>query len=73
MFVEEVASLHLMQWNYHVLEEDYVFLPQWYGETRNNAGQNVEKFGSPVELEGLVDERVEAVVDGLADHFTSGD
>lgn len=72
VLVEEVASLHLVQRDDHVFEEDDVLLPQWHRKTRDDAGQNVEQLRGAVELEGLVDEGVEAVVDGLSDHLTPG-
>ena len=71
--MEEVASLHLVERNNDVFEEDDVLLSQWHCETRDDAGQNVQQLRGAVEFEGLVDEGVEAVVDGLSDHLTSGD
>lgn len=71
--MEEVAGLHLMQRNDDILEEDDVFLPQGHCETRDNTGQNVQKFRSSVEFEGLMNQGVEAIVDGLTDHLSSGD
>jgi hypothetical protein len=73
MLVEEVAGLHLMQRNDDILEEDDVLLPQRHCETRNDASQNVQKLRGSIELEGLVDQRVEAIVNGLTNHLSPGD
>jgi hypothetical protein len=72
VLVEEVAGLHFVERDDHILEEDDVFFSEGHGESGDDTGQNVEQFRCSVELEGLVDETVEAVVDGLADHLSSG-
>ena len=55
------------------LEEVDVFFSQGDGETTDNTGQNVQKFSSTVEFVVFVDESVEAISDGLSNHFSSGD
>ena len=72
VFVEEMAGLHLMKRNDDILEENNVLLSQGHCETRNNTGQNIQQLRSSIEFEGLVDERVEAIVDSLTDHLSSG-
>ena len=71
MFVEEMTCLDLMQWDDNVLEEDNVLLSQGYCKSTDNTGKYIEQFRGAVELEGLMDQRVETVVDGFTDHFSS--
>lgn len=71
--MEQVASLDLVQWDDDVLEENDVFFSQWHGETTDDTGQNIQKLGSSIELESLVDQGVETVVDGFTDHFSPWD
>jgi hypothetical protein len=70
LFIESGASLHFVEGNYNVLEEDNVFVSERDSEPRNDAGQNVEEFSCSIELVSLVDEGVEALVDCLTNHFT---
>lgn len=65
LFVVELARLDLVQGNDDRLEEDDVLFTEGYGESRDDTGQDVEEFGSTIEFVGLVDEGVEAIVDGL--------
>ncbi len=71
--MEEMAGLHLVQGNDNILEENDVFFPQRHCESRNDAGQNVQKFRCSIELKGLVDQGVEAIVNGLTNHLSPGD
>lgn len=68
-----MAGLHLVERDDHILEEDDVLFSQGNCEPRDDAGQDVEQFGGSVELEGLVNEGVEAVVDGFSDHLSPWD
>ena len=71
--MEEVASLHLVKRDDHILEEDDVLFSQGDCEARDDASQDIEKFRGAVELECLVDERVETVVYCFSDHFSPWD
>ena len=62
-----------MEGNNAVLEENNVLLPEGNCEARNDASHDVQQFGGSVELVGLVDEGVEALVHRLSDHLSSGD
>ncbi len=73
MFVEEVASLYLVEGNDNVFEKDDMFFSEGHCKSANDTGEDVQQLGGAVELEGLMDEGVEAVVDGLSDHFSPGD
>jgi hypothetical protein len=73
LLVVQLASLDLVEGDDDGLEEVDVLFSEGDCETRNDGSENVEEFGGPVELEGLVDERVEAVGDGLSDHLSPGD
>jgi hypothetical protein len=55
------------------LEEIDVLLSQGDGETTDNTSKNIKQLSSTIELEVLMDKSVEAVGDGLSDHFSSGD
>lgn len=61
-----------MQRDDNILEEDNVLLSEWYSESWNNGGQDVQKLSSTVELVSLVNQGVEALVDCLSDHLSSG-
>jgi len=54
------------------LEEVDVFFSQGDGETTDDTSQNIQKFSSTVEFVVFVDKSVEAISDGLSDHFSSG-
>ena len=60
-----------MEWNYDCVEEDNVLLSEWHGVTRNNSGEDVEQFGSTIELVLLVDQTQEAFVDMLPQHLAA--
>ncbi len=72
VLMEEVAGLHLMQGNYHIFEECYVFLSQGHCKARDDAGQDVEQLRSTIELEILMNQAIETVVYGFSDHLSSG-
>jgi len=55
------------------LEEVDVLFSQGDSETTDNTSQNIQKFSSTVEFVVFVDESVEAISDGLSNHFSSGD
>lgn len=55
------------------LEEVDVFFSQGDSETTDDRSQNVQKFSGTVEFVVFVDESVEAIGDGLSNHFSSGD
>ena len=55
------------------LEEVDVVFSQGDGETADDTSQNIQKFSSTVEFVVFVDKSVEAISDGLSDHFSSGD
>jgi len=42
--MEEMAGLNLMQWNYHISEEDNVLLTKRNRKSGDNAGQNIKQF-----------------------------
>lgn len=65
LLVVELAGLDLVERDDDGLEEDHVLLPERHGEPADDAGQDVEQLGGSVELVVLVDQAVEAVVDGL--------
>jgi len=54
------------------LEEVDVFFSQGDRETTDDTSQNIQKFSSTVEFVVFVDKSVEAISDGLSDHFSSG-
>lgn len=68
--MEEVTCLNLMKRNDDILEEDDVFLSQGNCKSRDDAGQNIKKFRSSIELESLMNKTVEAVIDGFSDHLS---
>ena len=54
-----------------VLEEDHVLVSQWHSESRDDTGEDVEKFSCSIEFMCFVDKTEEALVNGLSDHFTT--
>ena len=46
---------------------------QGYSESTDDTGENVKQFRCSIELERLMDQWIEAVIDSLTDHFSSGD
>jgi len=73
VFVEEMASLNLVERNDDIFEENDVLFSERNSKTRNDAGQYIKKFRSSVELECFMDETIEAIVDSFSDHFSSRD
>jgi hypothetical protein len=73
LLVVQLAGLDLVKGNDDSLEEVDVLLSQRDGETGDDRGEDIEEFGSSVELEALVNEGVEAVGDGLTDHLSPRD
>lgn len=71
--MEKMASLNFMERNDDIFEENDVFFSQRNSKTRDDACQYIKQFRSSIELESLMDETVEAIVDSLSDHFSSGD
>ena len=68
--MEEMACLYFVERNDNIFEENNMLFPQGYSKTRNNTGQDVQKFRCSIEFESFVDEAVEAIVDCLSDHFS---
>lgn len=62
-----------MQGNDNVLEEDDVLVPEGHGEATDDAGEDIEELCGAIELVGLVDEAVEALIHGLPYHLSSRD
>ena len=60
-----------MEWNDDCMEEDDVLLSEWHGVTRDDSGEDVEQFGSTVELVLLVDQTQEAFVDIFPQHLAA--
>jgi hypothetical protein len=48
-----------------------MLLSEWYCKARNNARQDIQKLRSSIKLESLMNQAVEAVINGLSDHFSS--
>ena len=59
-----------MKWDDHILEENHVLVPEWHGEARYDRGEDVKKLSRAVELVRLVNQGVEALIDGLSDHLS---
>ena len=60
-----------MKRNDNVFEEGNVLISKRHGETTDNAGEDVKKLGSSVELVGLMNKREKTLIDGLSNHFSS--
>ena len=60
-----------MEWNDDVLEEDNVLISKRNSESTDNASQDIKELCCTIELVVLMDQREEALVDGLTNHFTS--
>ena len=71
MLVELGTCLNLVERDDNILEEDYVFFSEWDGESTDNGGKDIEKFGGTIELMVLVDQCEEALVYGLSNHLSS--
>ena len=56
VLMEEVTGLNLVKRNDHILEENDVFFSQGNCKSRDDAGQDIKKFRSSIELESLVNE-----------------
>lgn len=50
-----------------------MLVSQRYCKTTDDAGENVKELSCTVELVGFMDQRVEAFIDCLSDHFSSRD
>ena len=61
-----------MKRNDNILEEDDVLVTEGHCEARDDTRLNIQQFCRSVELMHLVDQRIEALVDGFANHFASG-
>lgn len=72
MFMEQVASLDLVQRNDNILEENDMLFSEWDSKPTDDTGKNVKQLRCTIELESLMDQRVEAIVDCLTNHFSSG-
>ncbi len=73
MFMEQVASLNLVQRNDNVLEENDMFFSERDSKPTDDTGKNVKQLRCTIELESFMNQRVETVINGLTDHFSSGD
>ena len=56
-----------MKWDDNILEENDMLVSQRHCKTRDDRGKDIKKLSSTVELVRLVDQGVEALVDGLSD------
>ena len=70
MLMEEMAGLYFMQGDDDILEESNMFFPERHSESWDDACQDVEQLRCAIEFEGFMNERVEAVIDGLSDHLS---
>jgi hypothetical protein len=70
--MEQVASLDLVQRNDNILEENDMLFSERYSKPTDDTGKNVKQLRCTIELESLMDQRVEAIVDCLTNHFSSG-
>ena len=71
LLVELTASLYFVQRNDNVLKEDNVLVTEGHGKSRDDTCLDVQKFCCSVELVRLVNKRIEALIDGLANHLAS--
>jgi hypothetical protein len=71
MFMEQVASLDLVQRDNDVLEENYMFFSERDSKPTDDTGKNVKQLRCTIELESLMNQGVETVIDGLTNHFSS--
>jgi hypothetical protein len=55
----------------NILEENNVLISEWYSKPTDDTGKNVEKLSSSIELVGLVNEGVKALIDSLSYHLSS--
>ena len=55
----------------NILEEDNMLISKWYSKTTDDTGEDVEKLSSSIELVGLVNKGVEALIDSLSYHLSS--
>lgn len=69
----EVTRLNLVEWNDDSLEENDVFISERDSKSGDDGGEDIEQLSSSIEFIVFVDESVEAISDGLSDHFSSGD
>lgn len=69
----EVTRLNLVKWNDDSLEENDVFISERDSKSGDDGGEDIEQLSSSIEFIVFVDESVEAISDGLSDHFSSGD
>ncbi len=60
-----------MKRNDNVLEEVDMLVTEGHCKARNNSGEDVENLSSAIELMLLVDEIVEGIGEGLADHLAA--
>lgn len=71
--MEKMASLNFVERNDDIFKENDMFFSQRNSKTRDDTCQDIKQFRSSIELESFMNETVEAIVDGLSDHFSSGD
>ena len=55
-----------------ILEEDYVLITKGHSKARDDASLDIEKLRRAVEFVNFMNQCVEALVDGLADHLATG-
>ena len=60
-----------MKRNDNILEEDDVLVTEGHCKSGDDTRLDVQKFSCSVELVRLVDKRIEALIDGLANHLAS--
>ena len=61
-----------MEGDDNILEEDYMLVSERDCKAGNNARKDIEKLSSAVEFMCFVNQGVEALVDGLSNHFPAG-
>ena len=71
LLVELRASLHFVERDDNVLEENYMLISEGDSETTNDTGQDIKKLSGTIEFVVLVDKSEEALVHGLSNHLSS--
>ena len=60
-----------MERDYYIVEENDVFISQWYRKPTNNTSEDIKKFSSSIEFMTLVDEFEKTLVHGLSYHLSA--
>lgn len=72
LLVERGACLNFVQGNNNILEENHMLVPKGNGKAGDNGCEDIKKLSSSVEFVCLMDEGVEALIDSLSNHLSSG-